>query len=39
MQVLLFTKDREILSWFEENASGEAHRTHLLSGALSASTL
>lgn len=39
MQVLLFTKDREILSWFEENAIGGVHRTHIMSGALSATAL
>ncbi|HVP04698.1 MAG TPA: AAA family ATPase [Dehalococcoidia bacterium] len=39
MQVLLFTKDREIVSWFQENAPGSVHRMHTVSTALSASTL
>jgi hypothetical protein len=39
MQVLLFTKDREILSWFEQNAVGGAHRMYVMSGALSATAL
>ena len=39
MQVLLFTKDREILSWFEENAAGGVHRTHVMSDALSVPAL
>jgi uncharacterized protein YhaN len=39
MQILLFTKDTEILSWFEENASDGPHKAHIMSGALSASLL
>ncbi|MDP9180892.1 MAG: AAA family ATPase [Chloroflexota bacterium] len=39
MQVLLFTKDREALEWFEQRANGRAHRIHPLSGVLAASIL
>lgn len=39
MQVLLFTKDREIVSWFEESAADGPNRVHAMSGALSASLL
>jgi uncharacterized protein YhaN len=34
MQILLFTKDREILEWFQERANGVNHRIHSLSRAL-----
>jgi len=37
MQVLLFTKDREVLEWFEQRADGETHRIHPLSGAMAVS--
>jgi uncharacterized protein YhaN len=39
MQVFLFTKDREIVAWFEENAADGPHRVHIMPGALSASLL
>lgn len=39
MQVLLFTKDREIAAWFAESAPAGLHRLHTVSGVLSASTL
>jgi DNA repair exonuclease SbcCD ATPase subunit len=39
MQVLLFTKDGEILSWFEDNAADGPHKAHIMSGALSATLL
>lgn len=39
MQVLLFTKDAEILSWFEENAADGPHKAHIMSGALSTTLL
>ncbi len=38
-QVLLFTKDAEILSWFEENAADGPHRAYVMSDALSPSVL
>ena len=37
MQILLFTKDREALEWFEQRADGRTHRIHPLSGLLAAS--
>ena len=39
MQILLFTKDRETLEWFQERAVGLNHRIHSLSGSLVAGTL
>jgi uncharacterized protein YhaN len=39
MQVLIFTKDREILSWYREHAIGEAHQVHIMSGALAVTSL
>jgi uncharacterized protein YhaN len=36
MQILLFTKDREVLEWLEQRADGRAHRIHPLSGVLAA---
>jgi DNA repair exonuclease SbcCD ATPase subunit len=37
MQILLFTKDREALEWFEQRVDGVSHRIHPLSGVLAAS--
>lgn len=39
MQILLFTKDRDTLEWFQERAVGLNHRIHSLSGSLVAGTL
>lgn len=39
MQILIFTKDREILDWFEQNARGERHRLHIISGVLTPSSM
>jgi len=39
MQILLFTKDRETLEWFEERAVGVNHRFHSLSGSLVTGTV
>ena len=39
MQVLLFTKDREALEWFEQRVDGTSHRIHPLSGVLAVSTV
>jgi len=39
MQILLFTKDRETLEWFQERAVGLNHRIHSLSGSLVARTV
>jgi AAA domain len=36
MQVLLFTKDRTVLDWFEANAGAPAHQIHELSGGIPA---
>jgi uncharacterized protein YhaN len=34
MQILLFSKDREVLEWFQERATGVNHRIHSLSSSL-----
>jgi DNA repair exonuclease SbcCD ATPase subunit len=39
MQIMLFTKDRKALEWFEQRADSHAHRIHPLSGALAASSV
>jgi Uncharacterized conserved protein len=39
MQILLFTKDRETLEWFEQRVDGVTQRIHPLSGALAASSV
>jgi uncharacterized protein YhaN len=39
MQILIFTKDREMLEWFSERATGVNHRLHSLSGSLIAGTV
>ncbi|HEY8768026.1 MAG TPA: AAA family ATPase [Dehalococcoidia bacterium] len=39
MQVLLFTKDREALEWFEQRVDDTSHRIHPLSGVLAVSTV
>ena len=39
MQILLFTKDREIVRWFDARATGEGHRLHQLDTLLSPSRL
>jgi uncharacterized protein YhaN len=37
MQILIFTKDREILRWFEAQANGEEHQLHRLDTLLTPS--
>lgn len=39
MQIMLFTKDRETLEWFEQRVDGVTQRIHPLSGALAASSV
>ncbi|MEO8457387.1 MAG: AAA family ATPase [Chloroflexota bacterium] len=39
MQILLFTKDRETLEWFQSRATGATHRIHSISGAVLASAM
>ena len=39
MQVLLFTKDREVLDWLEQRSDSETHRIHLLSASMAVSTV
>jgi len=34
VQVLYFTKDREILEWFDASATGPEHRLHHMSAVV-----
>jgi uncharacterized protein YhaN len=34
VQVLYFTKDREVLNWFETSATGPKHRLHHMSAVV-----
>lgn len=39
MQVLVFTKDRQILEWFETKVNNGPHRLHIMPGALTTAAL